>query len=85
MEQRGQSQAMEQRGQSQARLSYAESRQSSRNSNRLNYAERERARRSQGRGEVKGGRFRMMQGKSFAAPVGAIVEIGNGSIEPFVE
>ena len=42
-----QSQAMEQRGQSQARLSYAESRQSSRNSNRFNYAERERARRSQ--------------------------------------
>jgi len=25
----------------------------------------------------------MMQGKSFEAPVGAIVEIGNGSIEPF--
>jgi len=74
---------MEQRGQSQARLSYAESRQSSRNSNRFSYAERERARRSQGRDEVKGGRLRMMQGKSFEAPVGAIVEIGNGSIEPF--
>ena len=43
---------MEQRGQSQARLSYAESRQSSRNSNCLNYAERERARRSQVCGEV---------------------------------
>ena len=85
MEQRGQSQAMEQRGQSQARLSYAESRQSSRTSNRFSCAEPERTRCSQGRGEAKGGRFRMMQGKNFEAPVGAIVEIGNGSIEPFVE
>lgn len=32
---------------------------------------------------LEGGTLRMMQGKSFEAPVGAIVEIGNGSIEPF--
>ena len=43
---------MEQRGQSQARLSYAESRQSSRNSNRFSYAERTQTRRSQVRGEI---------------------------------
>ena len=43
---------MEQRGQSQARLSYAESRQSARNSNRFIYAERTQTRRSQVRGET---------------------------------
>ena len=43
---------MEQRGQSQARLSYAESRQSSRNSNRFSYAERTQTRQSQVRGET---------------------------------
>jgi hypothetical protein len=43
---------MEQRGQSQARLSYAESRQSSRNSNRFSYAEHTQTRRSQVCGEI---------------------------------